>query len=103
MEFIVLSRLNWKISEPVPEDYLDYLVQNIENSVKVEHKNKSTRKKKPLQTPEHKITFSTSDKNSIYSDFQAIINLSSKNNEIWFGYPPSIIAMSAFLIIMHRK
>ena len=102
MEFLVLSQLNWKISEPVPEDYLDYLVKNIENLE--QNKVSNTRKNMKTPNPEHpNNNFSASDRNSIYSDFQAIINLSSKNIDIWFGYPPSIIAMSAFLIIIQNR
>ena len=187
MEFLVLSVLDWQISEPVPEDYLEYLISTMEfelgknktDTKKVrtdvgddnraksygkkakiaaiksytketnteetnteatnteETNTKETNKEKPnpesnilektlkcrtrsdtknskmpihnapssntLSNSSARDIFSQNDKHYIGIDFQAIVNLASKNFKIWSQYPPSIIAMSAFLIVIQNR
>ena len=148
MEFLVLSVLNWNISEPVPEDYLEYLISTVEtrfDAMKTddkiepdeikpdeikpdeikpdkikrdeikenEHMKPKTEEIKPdrLNAEEMKLEsafsgkslFSTDEKHFLAVDFQAIVNLITKNFEIWSQYPSSIIAMSAFLIVIQNR
>ena len=127
MEFLVLSVLNWNISEPVPEDYLEYLFSTVETKFdamktddkiepdeikpdeikldeikpdeikKNEHMKPKTEEFKPerLNAEEMKLEsafsekslFSTDEKHFLAVDFQAIVNLITKNFEIWSQYP----------------